>query len=81
LLPLSNPWVDNLFVCGKPDSTSSLDFFPILIKPITDDRLGAVFVCGDSLRREGIVGGIIKLFVISPVWAATTMSEGDHSIE
>jgi hypothetical protein len=68
-------------VCGKPNSTSRLDLLPILIEPITDDCLSAIFVCGDGLGREGVVGGIIELFVVSPVWATVTVSDGVHSIE
>jgi hypothetical protein len=75
LLPLGNAWVDNFFVCGETDSTSRLDLLPILVEPVTDDRLGTVFVCGDGLGREGVVRGIIELFVISPVWATITASE------
>jgi hypothetical protein len=81
LLPLRNTWVDNFFVCGKPNSTSRLDFLPILVEPITDDCLGAIFVCGDGLGREGVVGGIIEFFVVSPVWATITASDNDRSIE
>ena len=58
-------------MCGETDSTSSLDLLAVLVEPITDDRLGAILVGGDCLGREGVArGGIIKLFVISPVRAA-----------
>ena len=67
MLPFGNAGIDNFFVRGEPDSTSRLDLLPLLVEPITDDRLGAIFVCGDGLGREGIVGGIIELFVIRPV--------------
>lgn len=60
---------------SESDSTSRLDLLSVLVEPITYDRLGAIFVCGDGLGREGIVGGIIELFIISPVWATVTPSE------
>jgi hypothetical protein len=62
-------------VCGKSDSASSLDLLAIFVESITDDRLGAILVGGDRLGREGVVGGIIKLFIISPVRAAITVSK------
>jgi hypothetical protein len=73
LLPFGNSGIDNFFVRGEADSTSGLDFLSLLVEPITDNCLGAIFVCGDSLRRKGIVGGIIELFVVSPV-RATVMA-------
>lgn len=60
---------------GEPDSTSRLDLLSLLVEPITDDCLGAIFVCGDGLGREGIVGGIIELFVISPIRATAMVLE------
>jgi hypothetical protein len=75
LLPFGNSRVDNFFVCGESDSTSRLDLLSILVESITYDRLGAILVCGDGLGREGIVGGIIELLIISPVRATATASE------
>lgn len=66
---------------GEPNSTSRLNLLPILVEPVTNDRLSTVFVCGDSLGRQGVVGSVLELFVISPVWATTKVSEGDRSIE
>jgi hypothetical protein len=57
-------------VRGESDSTSSLDFLPIFVESITDDRLGAIFVGGYRLGREGVGGGIVELFIISPIRAA-----------
>jgi hypothetical protein len=75
LLPFSNSWIDYFFVCGKSDPASSLDLLAIFVESVTDDRLGAILIGGDRLGREGVVGGIIKLFLISPVRAAARMLE------
>ncbi len=56
-------------MCGKSDSTSSLDLLAVIVESITDDRLGAILVGSDCLGREGVARGIIELFVISPVGA------------
>jgi len=62
-------------VCGKSDPASSLDLLAIFVESVTDDRLGAILIGGDRLGREGVVGGIIELFIISPVRAAARMLE------
>ena len=66
---------------SESDSTSRLDLLSIVVEPVTDDRLGSVFVRGDGLLGEGrVVDGIIKLFVISPVGATTTVLERAHNV-
>jgi hypothetical protein len=62
-------------MCSEPNPTGRLDLLSILIEPIADDRLGTVFVGGDSLGREGIVRGIIELFVVCPVRATIIVLE------
>jgi hypothetical protein len=62
-------------VCGESDPTSSLNLLPIFVEPITDDRLRSVFVGSDCLGREGIISGIIELFIIGPIRAAITVLE------
>ena len=66
---------------SESNSASRLDLLSIIVEPVTDDRLGSVFVRGDGLLREGgVVDGIIKLFVISPVRATDTVSEKAHTV-
>ena len=63
-------------MCGKPDSPSSLDFLAIFIESIADDCLGPILIRCDRLWRKRVVGGIVELFIIGPIWAAGRCQNG-----
>ena len=60
-------------MCGKANPSSSLDLLAIIVESPAYDSLGTVLVCGRSLLWE-FVGGIVELFIISPVLAALRVS-------
>lgn len=53
---------------GCADLAGGLDLFVGVVEAVGDDRLGAVRVGDDLLRRER--GGVVELFVVGPVLAA-----------
>lgn len=50
------------------DAAGELDFFAVLVEPVGDDRLGAVFVGDHFLRGES--GGVVELLIVGPGGAA-----------
>lgn len=51
---------------GEAYPTGGLDLLALVIESPRNDRLGAIFVCGGSLRGERI-NGIIEILIIGPV--------------
>ena len=72
LLALSNSWIYDLTDSGESYPAGSLDLFAIIIQRIGNYCLGAIFVCSGSIGREAgrNSDGIIKVFIIGPVWPA-----------
>lgn len=60
---------------GFADPLGEFDFFAGVVEGVGDFGLGAVFVGCDGRRGKG--GGVVELFVVSPVRAAV----GEVSVE
>jgi hypothetical protein len=67
--------VHNLTVCGEAYPAGGLDLPAVVVKSPSHDSLGSVLVGSLGIRRE-LVGGIIEIFVISPVMATTGRLDG-----
>lgn len=65
-LALRDPRVDDLAVCHEPDAPGRLDFLPVLVVPVGDGGLCAVFVL-DGLGRGKFDGDLVAFVVVGPV--------------
>lgn len=55
---------------GKSNASRCLDLLAIIVESPANDRLGPVLVGCSGRGRQGIGDGIVKLFVVGPIWAA-----------
>ena len=60
--------VDGLTDDGGADAAGSFDTLAVVVEAVGNDGFGAVFIGGNGLGRKR--GGIVELFVVSPVRAA-----------
>lgn len=65
-LALGYPRVDHLAVGDEADSPGRLDFLALVVDPVLDDGRAAVFVV-DLLGGRELEGGLVEIFVVSPV--------------
>lgn len=72
--PLRDVRVYFVGVGGDTDAAGRFHFFAGVVEGVGDDCLGAVFVRGDGLWRQG--GGVVEFFIIGPVRAAGEVNRG-----